>query len=249
VYNTVPFLRMPTMMTVEIVYSSQFWLNTFPPSDGVSKTVSPRGLVSGLKIDYSKHCRIKFGAYAQTHEEHSSDMTTRTTGAIALRPTGNAQGGYYFMSLTTGRRLNRTELTPLPMPQDVVNRVHVLARRSNANKELLFTWRDGRPITDDADAENDDDPADEDYNPDDDDAYDDNDDDEYAYPFEADDGDEDGFYNPLVAGVDDTNNNNDENNDENNNEPENEPENENENEIINEIDEAPENENGIDEAP
>jgi hypothetical protein len=34
VYNTVPFLRMPTMMTVEMVYSRQFWLNIFPPSDG-----------------------------------------------------------------------------------------------------------------------------------------------------------------------------------------------------------------------
>jgi hypothetical protein len=41
VYNTVPFLRMPTMMTVEMVYSSQFWLNIFPPSDGVSEIVSP----------------------------------------------------------------------------------------------------------------------------------------------------------------------------------------------------------------
>jgi hypothetical protein len=34
-------------------------------------------------------------------------MATRTTGANALRPTGNAQGGYYFYSLDTGRGLNR----------------------------------------------------------------------------------------------------------------------------------------------
>jgi hypothetical protein len=102
------------------------------------------------------------------------------------------------------------------MPQDVVNRVHVLARRSNANKQLLFTWRNGRPITEDDDDENDNDtdPDDEDYDPNNDDVYDNDDNDDYAYPFKADDGDKEGFYNPLVAKVDDTNNNNNANNNE-----------------------------------
>jgi hypothetical protein len=78
-------------------------------------------------------------------------MQTRTTRAIALRPAGNARGGYYFFSLMTGRRLNRSNWTDLPMPQDVIDRVHTFARRSNANRALLFAWRDGTPITDDAD--------------------------------------------------------------------------------------------------
>jgi hypothetical protein len=68
------------------------------------------------------------------------------------------------------------------MPQDVVNRVHVLAQRSNANKALLFAWRNGSPITDDTHDE--DNPDDDDYNSDDN-SYGNNDD-EYAYPFEAD---------------------------------------------------------------
>jgi hypothetical protein len=92
----------------------------FPSNDGVSDTISPRGLVTGLKLDYNKHCRIAYGTYTQTHEEHDNTMATRTTGAIALRPMGNDQGGYYFMSLSTGRRLKRYQWTELPMPKEVI---------------------------------------------------------------------------------------------------------------------------------
>jgi hypothetical protein len=94
VYNIVPFPRMPSRMLVEMVQASVFWLNMFPPEDGVSDTISPRELIAGLKIDYNKHCKTEFGAYVQVHEDHDNSMHTRTTGAIALRPTGNAQGGY-----------------------------------------------------------------------------------------------------------------------------------------------------------
>jgi hypothetical protein len=106
-YNTVPFKKMPSSMVVEMVHAGVFWLNMFPPEDGVSKTLSPRAIVTGLEADYNKHCRLEFGAYVQVHEEHDNTMQARTMGAIALRPTGNAQGSYYFYSLSTGRRLNR----------------------------------------------------------------------------------------------------------------------------------------------
>jgi hypothetical protein len=154
-------------MTVELVYASVFWLDMFPSNDGVSDTISPRGLVTGLKLDYNKHCRIAFGAYAQTHEEHDNTMATGTTGAIALRPMGNEQGGYYFMSLSTGRRLKRYQWTELPMPKEVIDRVHALARRSKANRNLKFAWRDGTLI-EDADDDDDNDSL---YDPTNDDAF------------------------------------------------------------------------------
>jgi hypothetical protein len=103
------------------------------------------------------------------HEEHDSSMTTRTTVAIALRPACNPQGGYYFLSLSTGRRLNRNSWTELPIPQDVIDRVHALARRSNVNRDLTFAWRDGTAIDDD-DKDSD---ADPDWEPDSDDESDD----------------------------------------------------------------------------
>ena len=57
----------------------------------------------------------------QVHEEHDNSMTTMTTGALALRPTGNVQRGYYFYSLSSGRVLNHNHWTPLPMPANVID--------------------------------------------------------------------------------------------------------------------------------
>lgn len=74
--------------------------------------------------------------------EHMKNMTmaTSTMGAIAMHPTGNIQGGYYFISLDAGHQINRRDWTPLPMPNEVIQQVHCLARRAKANKSnLRFT--------------------------------------------------------------------------------------------------------------
>ena len=73
-------------------------------------------------------------------------MLPRTTGALALRPTGNAQGNFYFFSLTTGRVLNRVHATPLPMPDYVIKRVEILACRQRANPGLVFGNREQQTI-------------------------------------------------------------------------------------------------------
>lgn len=159
IYNSLPFTRMPAMMIVEMVYYSVFWLNSFPALDGVSRTLSPRAIVTGSTVSYEKHCRLEFGSYVQTHEEHDNSMVPRTTGAIALRPSGNAQGGHYFLSLLTGRRLHRNRWTELPMPADVIDRVHVLARRSRADRagiEFGNRYRDAIPGDNDSVSSDDD---------------------------------------------------------------------------------------------
>jgi hypothetical protein len=177
-YNTVPFKTLPAVMIVEMVHASNFWLNMFPAGDGVSATQSPRQIMTGQQCDYKLHCKVQFGEYVQVHESHDNSMLTRTTGAIALRPTGNIQGGYFFMSLTTGKRINRLSWTPLPMPGEVIERVHVLARRNPAGRDIQFGWRDGTPIEDGPDDE--DDFHDEDYMPDSN-ADSDSDDDDGSY--------------------------------------------------------------------
>ena len=105
--NTLAFKMMPGVMIVEMVHTSNYWLNMFPANDGVSSTQSPRRIMTGQHSDYKVHGQLQFGEYVQVHESHDNSMASRTTGAIALRPTGNVQGGYYFMSLTSGLRLNR----------------------------------------------------------------------------------------------------------------------------------------------
>jgi hypothetical protein len=77
-------------------------------------------------------------------------MAPRTVGALALRPTGNALGRYYFFSLKSGLFLNRTYATKLQMPAEVIDRVHALARRQRAQLGLLFGDRNNNPPDEDA---------------------------------------------------------------------------------------------------
>jgi hypothetical protein len=84
---------MPPRIIIEMVKASNFWLNAFPYQNGISDVLSPRQIVTGSTINYNHHCTLAFGTYVQTHEAHDNTMAPRTTGALALRPTGNTQGG------------------------------------------------------------------------------------------------------------------------------------------------------------
>jgi hypothetical protein len=155
-YNSLPFEYIPRLMLIRMVANAVFWLNAFPHADGVSESLSPRYLLTGKHLDYNKHVRLEFGAYVQTHEDHTNDMQPRTIGAICLGPSGNEQGGHYFMSLMTGKRLLRDRWTELPMPRDAIVRVGNLGRQQNMPKTLTFADRHGFEIPDDADEVDDD---------------------------------------------------------------------------------------------
>jgi hypothetical protein len=178
IYNTLPFKKMPDRLVIEMICACNFWLNSFPPVSGISSFLSPRAIVTGSSIDYNRHCQLEFGAYVQTHEDHDNTMSTRTVGGIALRPTGNDQGGYYFFSLASGRILNRNHWTELPMPADVIDHIHVMARRNP--RGVKFSDRHLMPYVLDPNFPDDDDdstfaPGDESDDDDDDEDDDDND--------------------------------------------------------------------------
>jgi hypothetical protein len=149
IYNTLPFTSIPPRLIIEMAKSCVYWLNSFPNARGISDTLSPSQLITGRKVDYHRHCKFMFGQYVQTHEQHDNSMAPRTVGAIATRPTGNAQGNFYFFSISTGRMINRTYATPLPMPADVIDRVHTLAMQQKANPGLLFADRRNIVVNDD----------------------------------------------------------------------------------------------------
>ena len=107
-------------------------LNILPAENGISKHLSPHTIITGKPgPDYNIISKFEFGTYIQVHDEPSptNTNTARTTGAIALNPTGNEQGAYYFMSLNTGERLNRRKWTELPMGNDVIAAVEARALR------------------------------------------------------------------------------------------------------------------------
>ena len=76
-------------------------------------------------------------------------MQQHTVGAIALCPTGNKQGSYYYLSLRTGKKLSRLRATELPMPQDFIDRVYTLERNNPLG--LTFCDRNQNIIPDDVD--------------------------------------------------------------------------------------------------
>eukprot|EP00536_Pseudo-nitzschia_multiseries_P005622 jgi/Psemu1/285910/fgenesh1_pg.108_\ len=91
---TLPFRKLPAKITIKLVASQVFWWNSVPKPSGISATMSPLTIITGMSIDYGKHMRLQFGEYSQTHEARDNDTANkRTAGAITLRPSGNYQGG------------------------------------------------------------------------------------------------------------------------------------------------------------
>jgi hypothetical protein len=119
--TTLPFERYPPRLIIKMVYNCVFWLNSFLHKNDVHATMSPRAIMTGQRITYDKHCKLEFGTYIQKHEKHNNSMESRTSGAIALRLSGNEQGGHYFLSLHTGNRILRNNWTVLPMPNNMVD--------------------------------------------------------------------------------------------------------------------------------
>ena len=139
-------------------------LNQFPWTKGISDTMSPACIVTGAANPKYNQMRIEFGAYVQVFEDNdpSNTLRARSLGAIALAPTGNAQGAYHFMSLATGHRISRHSWTELPMTDTAIARVEALA--SNERQPLIqasglvVEWRADHPI-DDAEYDRDSAPA------------------------------------------------------------------------------------------
>ena len=152
--HSMPFQRLPRLMIIELVRRSVLVLNQFPALDGVSTTLSPLTLMTGVPLPDYNSLKLEFGSYVQVFELNDPTNTTkaRTTGAITLNPTGNAQGSYHFMSLITGCRLSRMQWTVLPMPDTVISAVERMAEAENqpliAGGCPLFEWKPHHPIPD-----------------------------------------------------------------------------------------------------
>jgi hypothetical protein len=81
-------------------------MNSFPVKLGISEKLSPREIVSRHKLDAKMHCKVPFGACCEVHVDLdiTNTMEPRTRWGICLGPTGNMQGSYKFLSLSTKTR-------------------------------------------------------------------------------------------------------------------------------------------------
>jgi hypothetical protein len=145
-----PYQRYPRLLKREIVKQAAMWLNMFPNPDGVSEVLSPRAIVTGIQADFNTHCRIPIGAYCEVHDEPNptNTKTKQTTTAIALGPTTNLLGSYYFMSLQTGQRISRRSWTEKPATPTVIERVHAIVANgeNHAFWSTTLSFLNGPPI-------------------------------------------------------------------------------------------------------
>jgi len=90
---------------IKLVRQAVKLLNKFPAPDRILAMLSPFNILTGTPIVNYLHLKIEFGSYVLVFEDNNSSNTTKScsTGAIALNPTGNSEGDYFFMSLTTGK--------------------------------------------------------------------------------------------------------------------------------------------------
>ena len=92
---------------------------------GIPAIYSPREIITGMKVDYKRHCKLDFGEYAEVHDEPTptNGMKSRTRPCVALGPTGNLQGTYKFMDINTGMKLKKRSWTCIPMSDSVIGQI------------------------------------------------------------------------------------------------------------------------------
>jgi len=57
------------------------------------------------------------------------------------------QGGHYFLSLHTGKRLNRHSCKELPMPNEVIAQIHQLSTTEENYDGIVFTDLAGKQLS------------------------------------------------------------------------------------------------------
>ena len=114
--------------------------------DGISKELSPDTMITGRPApNYKEINKLNFGDYAQVYNVKGITNTNKssTVGAIALYPSGNAQWGWIFMSLASGKEIHSYQWDTLPAGEDIINRVHELATREGQPKidtNFMYEW-------------------------------------------------------------------------------------------------------------
>ena len=144
VTHALPYRRITKVMTIGLVATAIKWLNAFPNSQGISKTLSPASIVEGAPKPNMKYRRIVFGSHAMVFIGTTNTLHTRSVPAVAINPS-NYHGGHYFMSLYSGKRLHSYNWEELPIDDGVTDRLESLAEDEGApvmeSALPMFTWR------------------------------------------------------------------------------------------------------------
>ena len=76
---SLPFQKIPNRMLIELAFGQVFWLNAFPNKYGISKTLSPRAIMTGKEIDFKNTCESSLDNTCK----HTSNIQTTCTNALS----------------------------------------------------------------------------------------------------------------------------------------------------------------------
>jgi len=144
VVQGLPYTHYTRLMIKSLVYFVVSRLNAFPCTPGLHVLHSPLTLVTGKSPPTFQQMGLEFGEYVQMHDNtnHSRTTMARTTGGIALQP-ANSHRSWFFLSLTTGKRVMRSRWTTCTITNDVIHRIKALAEDSPPLLDNLLTDSEG----------------------------------------------------------------------------------------------------------
>ena len=61
--HSLPFMRLPVILTINILLNNVKLLGYFPTNAGILKIISPRAIMTGENLNYKRHLEIYFGKY------------------------------------------------------------------------------------------------------------------------------------------------------------------------------------------
>ena len=149
-----PYDYATKLMVIQLVYDVIDWLDAVPARDGISDNLSPDSIVTGgMPPDFSQRW-VPVWTYCLAYTSTDNTNKRRSLPCITLRK-NKKRGGYYCMSLLSGRKIHAHKFTPLPISKQVIDRVHKLAKdegqpslNRNGKKGLIFEWYPGVEVRD-----------------------------------------------------------------------------------------------------
>ena len=61
ILGTLPFKKLPRVMSIHLVHFVTMWLNAWPNKTGISSTISPREMITGIKLTTKLHAHPIWG--------------------------------------------------------------------------------------------------------------------------------------------------------------------------------------------
>ena len=73
-WSSLTYKKFPNRMISRMAENAVFCLNALPINSGMYCKIYPRSIMTGTTINFKKHCKIEFGAYAEAHKNLSMQL-------------------------------------------------------------------------------------------------------------------------------------------------------------------------------